>query len=250
MAAPTMDKILPPVLFLIALLTAFVAIVGGMATTIQSNLNEGWDSPGTRGIPDYMRMFTDGTYSIWTPVSYAINDTKIHDDWPLFDTIQTVFENPQEDEHEIEMSAISGYWLGTQDLVNLFFQQEGGWLGLQRYYSWAKYPGDFTEGYDVAGNLVNYKATIYLRHEYLVVLGGYNESSASLDAQIEAWNFNVTLVHSINSTSSASPWTIVGQFFTFNLPGIPQWLSVLIAAPIMVVVAIAAYILIRGALPT
>lgn len=254
MAAPTSDKVLPPLLFLAGLLAAFISITIAMTPTISSNLESDWTAPAYRSMPAYLSAFHDGTYSIWTPALFKVDPDNTTDSWPFSastDPYQTTFTNPAESDFPVEMKGISGYWGGGQNRTDLYFVQHGGWLGWQTYQQILRYPGDYVPIINKTTGLQDaLRGTIGLRHEYQVVIGGYSESSMTLDEQIRAWNFNVTFMHALNTTLSANPWVIIGQFFSFDLPGMPTWLNVLIAAPIYLIIGVCAFIIIRGALPT
>lgn len=251
MSAPTADKIIPPMLMLIALLTAFVAITAAMSPTISSNIDMDFDAPEEVRRPDYLLSY-ELFNSIWEPDPYyTINPANISENWRFDDTngYQTTFTNAEETDHDIDMYAVSGYLGGSDDNVDLHFQQWGGTLGLQSYKDQAKYPEDFNAHINLTGDLDSYIATFMLRHQYTVILAGDIDAEESIHDQILDWRFNVTIYHSYNDSDKTDPWVIVGQFFTFSLPGIPQWLNVLLAVPIMLLCGICCFILIRGALP-
>lgn len=249
MAAPTGDVVLPPLVFLMGLLTVFIVLTIAFAPTISSNLEADWTAEGAGARPEYLDAFHDGTYSTWTPNPYTLNPDNVTDTWPFDSDMQVRFTNPSEDAFWIQLNTFTGYWGGSKNLTAFRFFQWGGWLGIQQYEHIVLWPQDFTARYNSTDQTLSYyEAQVNLRHPYLFVLGG--ETEVTLDATIQNFTAEASLYHSLNATSSANPWVIVGQFFSFRLPGIPTWLNVLLVAPIALMIGISAFILIRGALPT
>ena len=255
MAAPTSDKVIPPIIFLVMFIGSFILIAQAMAPTISSNIDNSWNPPDTRQDPDYMLMFDSATYSWWEPNPFFVDGSGLINTYPILgvNTNLVAFTNPSETSHNIKMWGVFMHvgWISTYH--ELYFQQKGGWFGLQLWTALLRYPDDFSPLYlnETGGPspLVGYKGTINLRHDYTTILSGYNESSLTLDEQIDAWAFNVSIVHLVDANKTANPWAIVGQLFSLSLPGIPLWLNALLLAPIIMIVALVAFVIIRGALP-
>lgn len=258
MAAPTMDKIAPPIVFLVALLAVFITLTQAMTPTINSNLETDWTPPDETDSPDYLQMFSNATYSWWEPNPYYLDGdvVELTHTYPLGtgnSDRDELFTNALENGHPISFVGVNGHFGElTYNRCEYFFYQHGGWFGMKTWDYLLRYPDDFTAIYANVSDdpeIIAYSATIQLRHAYEVIIGGDEESTSTLDLQIRDWKLNISINHVTGSEASANPWTIVGQFFTFSLPGIPVWLNALIMAPILVMVGLAAYILIRGALP-
>jgi hypothetical protein len=255
MAAPTGDKVIPPIIFLVMFMGTFILIVQAMAPTISSNQENSWNPPDTRQDPDYMLMFDSATYSWWEPNPFLVDGSGLINTYPMLGINSELvsFSNAAEAGHNIKMWGISMHVGWVNSYHELFFDQKGGWFGLQKWEALLRYPEDLDPLYmndtGVPSPLVGYKGTINLRHDYTVILSGYNESSLTLDEQIDAWTFNVSIVHLIDANRTANPWAIVGQLFSLSLPGIPLWLNALLLAPIIMIVALVAFVIIRGAIP-
>jgi len=259
MSAPTSDQVIPPIVMLIGLFTVFIVMTIAMAPTITSNQEVDWTPSDEVDTPAYLDMFSSATNSMWDPNPLYVDGSDLVSTYPAglgrLERLET-FTNPTEANHDIWFYAIDAHFLElSNDRVEFAFRQKGGFLGLEHFRSHIVYPQDFTANYvnttetGFSDDLLSYSATFHLRHDYYMVIGGDEGSALSLDTQIRSWNFNVTIYHVLNANASANPWTIVGQFFTFRLPGIPLWLNALMMAPIMVLVGLCAFILIRGALP-
>jgi len=259
MGAPTGDSILKPVVFLVCLLGTFLVVTTAMSDTIASNRQTTFHGPDSLEIPDYMTLFQNASYSWWTPNPYHVNgsiESVLVHDHPLGDTGENElvkFTNPSEVSHPITVWAVDK-WFGetTRDRHEFYFYQHGGTLGLDDYSYLSRFPEDYTYFSEWDNDTLTviewYETTIYLRHAYTVLLTG-NYTGPSVYTSILAWHCDLALYHISDGSVSADPWTIVAQFFTFSLPGIPLWLNVLLMVPIMAGVGVVAYVLIRGALP-
>lgn len=254
MAAPTQDRVLPPLVFLSALLSIFIALSASFSPSIQEAIINEEDGYYVK-IPDYLSMFENATTGYWTPFAYVIDRNKLSDEWSIDknEGRQTVFTIDIETmpAHKITMYAIKHISFWKHNIVRLHFEQKGGWLGLKLYVDQLQYPEDFQETLnETQERILNYYAYINLHRTYLVTISPLPENETDFgDWCIQNWYFTVTIWSLQNQTQKTNPWAIVGQFFSFRLPHIPMWLNVMIAAPIWIIIGVTAYILIRGALP-
>jgi hypothetical protein len=253
MAAPIMDKVIPPIVFLVALLTVFVMIVTAMTPTIESNQNSSFNPPKGWTSPDYFIMFANGTYSyngIWTPDPMAVNYsmTSIGGDGDAIAHFK--FHNGARDDeksHDISMWPVRRELFDLSgDRHQLRFYQSGGWLGLQEYRDRIS-PNDWDRTYANSSD-PSWFASINLRHVYNLVLRPGTGSNNTFTSFL-TWNFNLTLLQLNNATQSINPWTIVSQLFTFSLPGVPWFITGLIMMPIAATVMVVSYAVIRSVFP-
>jgi len=255
MAAPIMDKLLPPIVFLVGLMVVFISLVAAMTPTIESNQNSQFNAPHGLGPVDYFMMFPNGTYAqsgIWAPDPFIANYSKTMVRTPPCSNsyaTQRFWNNATSSEHHhsIYLFLIRKHAVDLSgDRHELYFQQQGGWLGAQDYDD-ALHVNDWTKTYANSSD-PSWYATINLRHAYSVVLRpgpGSNNTFTSF----QTWNFNLTIMQLINATHATDPWTIVAQLFTFSLPGVPLFILGLIMVPIYATIAVVAYALVRSVFP-
>ncbi len=254
MAAPIMDKVIPPIVFLVGMLTCFVVVVGAMTPTIESNLQapyqtgEGWSEP------DYFLMFANSTWiqsGVYEPDPLLVDSSMtIHGTPPFIQADYYHFWNngtAGEKDHPIRVLFITRYSTDLSgDRHEIFFEQHGGWAGVQTYRD-KIHLGDWDKSYANSSD-PSWFAIVNLRHGYELVLrpgiGSNNTFSSFM-----SWNFNLTMVLLLNQTTSLNPWGIVFQLFTYQLPDIPLFLQILIMAPIQVTIAIVSYALVRSVFP-
>jgi hypothetical protein len=250
MAAPLMDKVLPPIVFLVGLMTAFILILIYMNPTIESNQQASNNSPSQISAMDYEKLlFTNDTFSWFTPDPFTVTPADRTTNYPLLlDSEMAVkFTNPAETSHPISMWVIAKH-LGDYggERYELMFKQAGGTLGLKTWYTIV----DSTSWSVIQMNGTVVKALavhVPLRHEYTVIV---TPGPGSADAALSfmQYNYNITIGYKVGNQST-DPWVIVGQLFTFSLPGIPLFINALIMTPILITVGVVAYIVIRSVFP-
>lgn len=253
MAATTFDKVLPPIVFLTALLGAFIILLSAMNPTIESNKQANNNVATLPGIPDFEHlMFQNNSEIYLTPNPRSINASDRITNYPILpDSKAITFSCPGESNFKIKMWVV-GKELGdiSGDRHELFFSQVGGWFGIQNYGNLVV-PGAFVGTTYSNGTAGVYMAHIKLRHTYDIFITngpGSTGGGASISDDYYAYNYNITIGYPANATS-ANPWTIVAGLFTFNLPGVPYYVTALIMGPIYITIAMTAYILVRSALP-
>lgn len=254
MAATTFDKVLPPAVFLTALLGAFLIFVNAMNPTIESNLQMGNTPPPISDIPDFQhQMFTGNSETFLTPNPFTVSSSMRTTNWPVVPSSPAqTFTSAGEPSFSIRMYVI-GKHVGdiSGDRHELNFQQTGGWLGIQHYGSTVGPSGFFGVTY-ANGTSGVYMCHIQLRHTYDVFITngpGNTAGGASINNDYYAYNYNISIGYESNLSTGTNAWAIIAGLFTFNLPGVPFYITALIMAPIMVTIALVAYIIVRSALP-
>jgi hypothetical protein len=251
MAAPLMDKVLPPIVFLIGLMTAFLLIVVEMNPTIESNLQNSNNAPNQPGVPDFERLlFSNETWSWFSPQSFSVDSSMRVLNYPAtLDSQKAVkFTNPSESSHPISLWVIAKHLgdIGSTDRHQLLFKQSGGDLGLKTYYCIVD--KDSYNILAVNGSMVSaFSVNVMLRHNYVAII---TPGPGSTDAYVSfmTYNFNVSVGYRVGNMST-DPWSIAAQLFTFSLPGVPLIINALIMVPILVTVGVVAYIVVRSVLP-
>lgn len=255
MGAPTYDKVLPPLVFLIALLTAFLFLVIQMNPTIQENQQAAHTAPTPYSAPAYeSQLFENNTMTWLTPNPYTVTPADRLTNYPLSmgSSTKHIFSTPQESSFNIHLFII-GQWTVYPfgDRHQLSFEQSGGWFGIQLYQVLVNYPDDWVvttiNGTGTGTIVTSMACEIPLRHVYTVlVTPGPGENNVI--SSFESYNYNISIGLRTGNMST-NPWVIAGQLFTFNLPGMPLWMNALIMTPIFATIGVVAYIVIRSAFP-
>jgi hypothetical protein len=263
MAATTADTVLPPIVFLTALVGGFIIIVAAMNPTIESNLQANRTPGSLGGIPDYLHtLFPNSTENYLNPAPYSVSASDRIVNFPagvVGHRIDFTSDASSEKHHPVHMWAV-GKELGdiSGDRHELYFQQDGGWFGIQDYGCMLTIDAFATRNFTLNGEThCVYQGAVKLRHTYDVFITNGPHTNASGDFLTESvsialdylnYDFNVTVGYSNNGTGT-NIWAIVAGLFTFNLPGVPFYITALIMGPIYVTIAVTAYILVRSALP-
>lgn len=254
MAAPIMDKVIPTMVFVMGLMTAFILIVNWMAPTISSNLNSQYLPPGELQPTDWeTTIFVNGTYVVWSPdplhMNYSITKGSFFSDndppTAVFGTDHSKYPHEANDITYWGIRNVYGN-LYSVDKHQLRFMQHGGWLGVQKYSATINLD-DWDKEFNTTGAVPYWHATLNLRHSYLLSLTP--TSGKNVWGSFMNWTFDLRLEHLVNGTHGEDPWTIAAQLFTFSLPGVPFFLQGLIMTPIWVAIGIAAYAIVRSVFP-
>lgn len=252
MGAPTFDKVLPPIVFLVSVLTVFLFLIIAMNPTIESNLQNNNPAPGSITQPDYETMiFTNTTMSWFSPNPAHVTIANRLDSWPItFDSKRVHYTSSLESSHPITAWIIGKQIgdLGSMDRHSIVFKQSGGWLGTQNYFCTVN-SNDWVITTAISNGTIitSFACEIVLRHNYFVVVTpGPGNNDAYTSFLMYDYNMSVGMK---TGNISTDPWAIASQLFTFNLPGVPAFLTALILAPIFVTIGVVAYIVVRSAFP-
>lgn len=251
-----MDRMLPPLVFMVSFLAMFVALSLAFAPTIHQNQQStAWSGPNPTNTPDWMVMFSSANYTFLSPNPASINGSKLVTSYPLLSaSARYRFTTPQEANHPVDAFCIKstltdlGVLGPTPERHEFAFQQQGGWLGTQTWGDSLRFDSDFAPQRSQTTNMIiAYVGTIHLRHDYTVILSG-NETQ-DLKAQVMSWHFSMSIAMITDTSIHSDPWTIIGQLFTFSLPGVDPWIQAMIMAPVGITIGVCAYVLIRSVLP-
>lgn len=256
MAATTFDKIMPPIIFVVALLSTFIVLVAAMNPTIEQNMQANNNAPQYNYLdaPAWENTVFANTSMTWyTPNPYTISSADRATNWPGYPILPTAskkitFTSPGK--LDIAMWAVGTLWGDTtgdrHELV--FYQKAAGTLG--KSYTCLVDKNSFGAG-PSANATDTMVAHIKLDSGYDVFVTsglGMNSTGVGVYFSWITYNYNVTIGY-FNDGTHVDIWSIIADLFTFSLPGVPFFIQVLITTPILVGIGLSAYIILRSALP-
>ena len=199
--------------------------------------------PTIIGPPSIVDTFMEEFLTDWPPSPYSVTPGDADWFWGVLN--EMVEFDPGAEEHPLKCWLVRNDPFKAASADYLVFQQYFGWFGLKELHTFIPYTM-ILDRYDSQNNYS--RITINLRYTFEVFV--WTTDPIGLEDLLYTDTYNITVGVGLNDTlDSLSPWTMVGQIMTFNIPGTNYMTAAIIAFPIYMMLFYIAFVIIRSCIP-